>query len=183
MVFGRIDRAMKGYYLGARAETLATGMPPGVIVSGDRWVRSVPVVPPGSDSSLLIRGRVDVLVECDDETAAVVDFKTVVPGTANTEKYSRQLHSYALALEHPAKGPAVTVGSMGLLCFDPTSYRTQNSVGALTGPISWVEVERDDATFFGFLTEVLGVLEEPDGPRASPGCPWCAWEAGTDVAA
>ena len=81
-VFGLIDRAMKDFYLGARAETLVPGMAPGVIVDGDRWVKTAPIVPPGASSSLVIRGRVDVLVACDDGTTAVVEFKTAAPGTA-----------------------------------------------------------------------------------------------------
>jgi hypothetical protein len=172
-VFGAIDRAMKGYYLGARAQTLVPGMAPGVIVGGDRWVKSAPVVPPGCDSSVCIRGRVDVLIECDDGTTAIVDFKTTEPSTEHVGKYSRQLHAYALALEHPAKGQAVTVSSMGLLCFAPDRFETQRQSAMLSGAVRWTEVPRDDVAFQRFLTDVVSVLDQRGPPAPESTCPWC----------
>ena len=124
-VFSRIDRAMKDFYLGERAEVLVPGMPTGVIGGGDRWVKSVPIVPPGCDSACLIRGRVDVLVACDDGSVGIVDFKTAEPCPGSLDKYSRQLHAYALALEHPARGAPVRVGTIGLLCFSPDRFQDQ----------------------------------------------------------
>ncbi len=47
-VFGRIDRAMKDHYLSERTERIVTGMPEGVISSGDRWVESAPLIVPGT---------------------------------------------------------------------------------------------------------------------------------------
>jgi len=75
-VFSMIDRAMKDFYVGERAEELAEGAPAGVIGSPDRWVKSAPLLIPGCTSQLVIRGRLDALVACDDDTACVIDFKT-----------------------------------------------------------------------------------------------------------
>jgi hypothetical protein len=174
-VFTRIDQAMKAFYLGERADALVSAMPPGVIGGGDRWVKSEPIVPPGAATGCLIRGRVDVLVAGDDGSTAVIDFKTAEPSPANLEKYSRQLHAYALALERPASGPATMVSALGLLCFLPTSFAAVRETATLHGDLRWIEVERDDEAFFDFLAGVLVVLERASAPLPSGSCPWCAW--------
>jgi len=173
-VFGKIDRAMKDCYLGDRSETVAEGMPPGFIGGGDRWVKSAPLLPPGSTGTCMIRGRVDVLIDCDDGTKGVVDFKCTVPKADHLATYGRQLHAYAMALEHPSSGRPETVSSLGLLCFLPETYEAEGGRAALYGDVRWIEIPRDDAGFAEFLAEVVDVLVDPEPPPPVPGCGWCA---------
>jgi len=164
---------MKDFLLGQRAQTVVPSMPPGVIGRADRWVKSAPIALPGCGSACRIRGRIDVLVECDDGTTAVVDFKTGEPGFAAAEKYSRQLHAYALALEHPAKGMATAVSTLGLLCFSPDRFETNGQDAAVAGGLSWTEVPIDRRAFTSFLSRVLALLDEPEAPPPSIDCRWC----------
>lgn len=172
-VFGRIDRAMKEFYLGERAETVAEGLSPGVIGGGDRWVKSSPLALPDAAHTSIIRGRLDVLVDCDDGSLGVVDFKTTVPKPDHVATYARQLHAYAWALEHPASGPPARVSSLGLLCFLPDSYEAQGSRAGLLGDIRWIPVQRDDQGFLEFLVDVMSVLAAVDPPPARSDCRWC----------
>jgi hypothetical protein len=123
-----------------------------------------------------IRGSVDALIQCDDGSVAVVDFKTVEPNADHVATYSRQLHAYALALEQPAVGPATKVSALGLLCFLPNSF-TSTHTATLSGEIKWFEIERDEPGFLEFLIEVASVIGQPDPPEASPSCVWCRWRA------
>jgi hypothetical protein len=173
-VFGTIDRAMKSFYMGRRSKELASDVPAGVITQADRWVKSAGLTVPGSPFVSEIRGSLDALIECDDGTVAVVDFKTAEPNADHIATYSRQLHAYALALEQPALGPSTTVSALGLLCFLPSSF-TATETAALLGEVKWFEVERDQVSFLRFLIEVVSVLEEPEPPPASPTCAWCRW--------
>jgi len=166
---------MKNFCLGERAEALVRGMPPGVIGGGDRWVRSAPIAPPGFVSAYSIRGRVDVLIYCDDGTVAIVDFKTSEPGLAAVKRYSRQLHAYATALEHPARGSVTAVSRLGLLCFEPDAFVARGARGTLDGALVWIEVERDDRAFFEFMAQVVSVIECGVPPAPSWGCGWCSW--------
>ena len=152
-VFGKIDRAMKDCYLGDRSETVAKGMPPGIVGGGDRWVKSAPLLPPGSTSTCMIRGRVDVLIDCDDGTKGIVDFKTTLPKADHLATYGRQLHAYAYGLEHPASGPAATVSNLGILAFVPGTYQASKDLAALLGNLSWIGIDRDDDAFMEFVYE------------------------------
>jgi len=172
-VFGLIDRAMKDFYLGRPAEAVVPGMPPGVIEGGDRWVKSAPIVFPGTTAAIVIRGRVDVLVRCDDRTVAVVDFKTGGPRPVDIDKYARQLHAYALALEQPSVGPPTDVSALGLLCFSPDRFETNGQDAAVTGGLSWTEVPLHRPAFMSFLSRVLALLDEPEAPPPSIDCRWC----------
>jgi hypothetical protein len=180
-VFGTIDRAMKSHYLGQRTGDLAADIPGGVISQADRWVKSAGLTIPGSPVVSEIRGSLDALIECDDGSVAVVDFKTAEPNADHVASYSRQLHAYALALEQPATGPSTTVSALGLLCFLPSSF-TNAETAALLGEVKWFGIERDDPSFLRFLIDVASVIEGPEPPLASPTCAWCRWRAEFHVA-
>ena len=90
--------------------------------------------------------------------------------------YSRQLHAYAYALEHPASGKLALspVTKLGLLYFYPDSVN-QESIERLSyeAEITWIEIEKDEQGFLEFIDEVLGVLESPEAPEPSSTCQWC----------
>ena len=172
-VFGAIDRAMKDFYLGERADVLAPSAPAGVIGCPDRWVKSASIALPGCPTPLVLRGRLDALVGCDDGSDGVVDFKTALPTDARIPLYGRQLHAYGWALEQPASGRLSRVSALGLLCFSPESFEAEGPRAALLGDLAWIEVPRDDEAFERLLLEVAGVLELPEPPPPAPDCPWC----------
>ena len=72
------------------------------------------------------------MVSFDDGTYGVMDFKTSNPSSESAELYSRQLHAYAYALEHPAPGKLALspVTKLGLLYFYPDSIN-QDSIERL----------------------------------------------------
>jgi hypothetical protein len=108
----------------------------------------------------------------------VVGFRTGEHHAERAPLEARELHAYAYALEHPAPGAAglAPVTRLGLLVFEPERFATETAgLGALTGAVSWVEIARDDGLFFGFLAEVLSVLERPEPPGGAPLCDWCVY--------
>jgi hypothetical protein len=116
---------------------------------------------------------VDALVACDDGTTCVIDFKTTGPNAALIDLYSRQLHAYSEALEEPAAGPALSVSSLGLLCFTPEQFEVDENGAALAGGLRWIGVDRDRPLFMAFLDTVLKTLEQPEPPPPSTNCAWC----------
>jgi hypothetical protein len=113
------------------------------------------------------------LVACDDDTVAVIDFKTADPGNPNLTAYSRQLHAYATALEQPSVGPAVVVSGLGLLSFSPERFESKGQDAVLRGGLIWTEIPFERQRFTAFLGHVLHVLDQPEAPPASMSCPWC----------
>ena len=118
------------------------------------------------------------MVSFDDGTYGVIDFKTSKPSKDSAWMYSRQLHAYAYALEHPApdKLALSPVTKLGLLYFYPDNIN-QQSIDRLNygAEIVWVEVEKDEEGFLSFIDKVLGMLELPKAPEHSPNCQWCGY--------
>ncbi len=103
-VFGAIDRLMKAHFAGHPASEIDPSLPPGMISVSEKWIESLPVSLPGHSLSCFLRGKIDASIDFDDGSHAIVDFKTSEPKPAQIPFYSRQLHAYAYALEHPAPG-------------------------------------------------------------------------------
>jgi len=175
-IFVRIASLLKDHYDGKRTQELCPELPPGVVKYGETYVRSEPIRREGHTDTCSITGRFDIVVEFDDGTYGVIDFKTGNPRKEYARFYSRQLHAYAYALEHPAPGflGLFPVSKLGLLYFHP-SKTSQVSTDWLSydAEIHWIEVVKDEEGFLGFVDEVLNVLESPEVPPPSPGCQWC----------
>lgn len=172
-VFSRIDLAMKAGFSGVRTDELALGAPAGSIIEADRWVKSTPLSVPGSKSRLVVRGRVDALIALDQGGIAVVDFKTAPPSDRLIDRYGRQLHAYAAALEDPATGRPYRVDGLGILAFIPSTFKANSGTADLHGELEWTEIPLERSSFVQFLADVSTVLDAPTAPAADPACPWC----------
>lgn len=174
-VFNILDNAQKDFFEGKRTEDISPSLPPGEVVFQDNWVQSEPITIPGHRMGVMLRGRIDTALAFDDGTYGIVDFKTAEPKMEHVAFYGRQLHAYALAAESPLDEPPTfaPVSRLGLLCFEPGEMVHLGSGYAYRTSSTWIEVPRNDAAFLGFLGEALDVLEEPDPPKAAPGCGFC----------
>lgn len=177
-IFTQIDLEMKGFYTGRRTESIAPGMPPGVVSHDERWVQSRPIDFPEHSASCFIRGKFDTIVRFDDGGYGVVDFKTSRRKAEHVPLYSRQLHAYAYALENAAAGEfsLSPVKRLGLLVFEPEIY-TQGKTGRVgfAGRMDWIEIPQNDAEFKAFLGDVMNVLASPEPPPPGVECAWCRY--------
>jgi len=175
-IFSQIASLLKNYYDGKRTSELHVDLPPGLVSHGEKYVRSQVIQLPNHDATCYISGRFDIVVSFDDGSYGVIDFKTSNPSKESAWMYSRQLHAYAYALEHPASGKLALspVTKLGLLYFYPDNIN-QQSIERLNyeAEITWIEVEKDEEGFLKFINGVLNVLELPEAPDHSPNCKWC----------
>jgi hypothetical protein len=175
-IFSQIASLLKNHYDGKPTSELHAALPPGIVSLGEKFVRSAPIKLPNHDSTCYISGRFDIVVSFDDGSHGVIDFKTSTPSNRSAAIYSRQLHAYAYALEHPAPGRLALspITKLGLLYFYPESVSQQNLKRlAYEADITWIEIEKDEAGFLKFIDEVMDVLELPEPPGHSPDCQWC----------
>ncbi len=177
-IFSKIAGLLKDHYDGKPNSELHVDLPPGVVSHGEKYVRSETIQLPNHEATCYINGRFDIVVSFDDGTYGVIDFKTSNPSRDSANMYSRQLHAYAYALEHPAPGKLSLspVTKLGLLYFYPDSVNQQNIERLFyEAEITWIDIQKDEPGFLGFIDEVLDVLELPKAPEHSPNCPWCSY--------
>ncbi len=179
-IFTTIASLQKDHYSGRRTEDFCQQLPPGTVTLAEKQVRSAPLRFDGLQSTCYISGRLDAVVQFDDGSYGVIDFKTGDPSDDKTAIYSRQLQAYALALENPAPGAHSLgpVSRLGLLYFTPDVCRyVGNGRQEMSGPMTWIEIPKDDRAFRNFLKEVILLL---DGPLPDPerqNCDWCQYRS------
>lgn len=180
-VFSRYHDALGRFCLGRPTETLHPALPPGRFVGGEIWVESLPFQVGGLDQEIYIKGRLDHLACFDDGSFGVIDFKTIRYGAASCDRFSRQLHAYARALEQAAPNGLgrTPVTHLGLYCMDPVvvaAHPTSHKVYAGLEP-HYVEIPRDDQAFEAFLSEVVQCLTRPVPPKGDASCSCCKYWA------
>lgn len=175
-IFSKIAGLLKNHYSGKNTKELHASIPPGTVILGEKYVKSDIIRAANCADTCYISGRFDIVIKFDDGTYGVVDFKTGSPNEEYVQLYSRQLHAYAYALEHPAAGALSLspVTRLGLFYFYP-NHISQTGIENLAyeAAITWIDVKKDEPGFINFMGNVLEVLAKPVAPSCSPDCQWC----------
>lgn len=181
-IFSIIASLQKEYYADKRTESFCPELPPGKVVLGEKWIQSKPISFEGTESTCYIKGRFDVVMELDDGTYLIGDFKTGNPSEEKTEMYGRQLHAYIYSLEHPEEG-SLSLGPItksGLLYFTPDKYdQVDVTRQILEGDLTWIEVERNDDNFLQFMKDIVILLDGESPPLDPDNCNWCKFRKST----
>jgi len=177
-IFGRIDRAMKTYYADKTATDISASLPAGKFYFAEQFIVSTPLARPGFNDTVYFSGKFDAILEFDNGSYGLIDFKTSEPKAEQIAFYARQLQAYVYALENPAPGKLrkSPVTRLGLLYFSPHTLKFADEENlALHGTIAWQPIIRDDAAFMSFIDQVLTVLTLPEPPEASLNCTFCQY--------
>jgi hypothetical protein len=156
---------------GRRTNSVASGMPAGVLEAGHRSVQSEPlsIQVPDASYRCVIRGALELTIALDDATLGVVE---ITSGEPRTAARGRRLHAWAHALESAGAGK---VSALGALVFHPAPGAGAEAPVSVSGSWEWIALERDDSEFYGLLAETLSLLQRPEPPGGTPLCPWCVY--------
>jgi hypothetical protein len=175
-MFGKMANMTSEFYLGKPAGEISSSLPAGILKFRERFVKSTPISVPGAVSQCYINGRFDAVIEFDDGTYGIVDYKTSDPRVEHAAFYSRQLSAYAYALENPApKALGLSpVSRLGLFIISPQRFeRTATEEMVFVNQTTWMDVPRNDEGFLALLGEVLAVLDAPTPPKPAENCGLC----------
>lgn len=179
-IFGKMANLTSNFYDGKPTSEISPALPPGIVKYREKFVKSAPISIPGAASQCYISGRFDAVVEFDDGTFGIVDYKTSEAKDEHAAFYSRQLSAYAYALENPApKALALSpVTRLGLFVVTPDRYeRNGSDETVFVNKTSWMDVPRDDVSFMNLLRDVMAVLDAPAPPSSSETCGTCNYRA------
>jgi len=176
-IFSAIAGRQKGFYADKRTEAFCPALPPGKVILGEKWVESKALA--GSNGhSCYIKGKFDAVLEFDDGSYGVIDFKTASPSDKKAEMYGRQLHAYAYALENPGVDALhlAPVKKLGLIFFEPDTFDQQSPERQFfSGRVIWTEVARNDDSFTQFISEVMQIIGSEAPPQPGSDCAWCRY--------
>ena len=177
-VFGAIDRLMKAHFAGRPAAEIDPSLPAGIISVSEKWVESLPIALPNHMLSVFLRGKTDAMLSFDDGSYGIVDFKTSEPKASQIPFYSRQLHAYAYALEHPAPDKLYLspISRLGLLIEAP--HATFNEAADEINfhfSSTWLEIPYRERGFLQFIDQVISLIELPEPPAPNEKCAYCEY--------
>jgi len=175
-IFGRMANLTSQFYLGRSTADISPTLPAGSVKLREGWVKSEPIAIPGAKSQCYINGRFDAVLEFDDGSYGIVDYKTSEATEDQAAFYSRQLCAYAHALEHPAPGALglSPIRRMGLFVVTPDRFEpAANSEMVFVSRTIWMDVPRDDEAFLALLGEVVALLDAPEPPESAEDCETC----------
>jgi len=179
-IFKRLEGLQKLFFDGRRTQDVLPELPAGTLRCEEKSVESAIAATEGG-GGWFISGKLDSMIQFDDGSFAVVDFKTTKADPNKANVYSRQLNAYAYALENAAQAtasPLTPISRLGLLVFEPDAV---NEVApgrhAYEGQVSWIEVSKSNEDFTSFIGAVTSLLSGSI-PPPSPDCDWCRY-AGT----
>ena len=181
-IFGKMANLTSYFYQDKLTSEIAPDLPPGRMKFKEKWVKSAPISVPGSDSQCFIRGRFDAVIEFDDGSYGVVDYKTSDAKDEHADFYSRQLSAYAYALENPAPRALhlSPISRLGLFVISPDRFeRSPTNEMVFVNRTTWVEVPRDDSVFLELLAKVVTLLDAPEPPEPAGGCALCNYRRNT----
>lgn len=182
-IFKKIEGLQMNLYNNKRTEEFLPGLPPGTIRCGEKFVESDPIAFNGTSSICFIAGKIDSLIEFDDGSWGILDFKTTETSPEKAELYSRQLHAYARCFENPAKSPQTLrteapklspITKLGILCFEPSLITLNEGRHTYQGEVKWIEIPYDKAKFLSFVEDTMKLLSSPI-PAPTPDCNWCKY--------
>jgi hypothetical protein len=165
-IFTRMANLTSEFYLGRQTYEISDGLPAGIVSLREGNVKSVPISFPGIETQCYIRGRFDAVIEFENGSYGLVDYKTSEARDEHAVFYARQLMAYVYALENPA------AGALGL---KPIS---RMGLFVIANRTTWMEVPRDEGAFFALIEEVLRVLDDPNPPAPAEDCGLCNYREG-----
>jgi hypothetical protein len=139
------------------------------------WVESQPIAFCEIGVTLVLGGKYDAIVEDEDASRYLVDYKTSARPDHELYRYRRQLDAYRYCLEHPSRErEGIAIDETGLLVYTPRAFAFKNRVSGLYGPTRWIDFARDDSAFMKLLGDVAMLLAHDEPPNAA-NCEWCQY--------
>jgi len=175
-IFGKMANLTSQFYLGRSTADISPSLPPGYVKLREGYVKSAPISVRGSASQCYINGRFDAVLEFEEGSYGIVDYKTSEAKEEQAAFYSRQLSAYAYALEHPAPNALglSPVSRLGLFVVTPARFEpAANNEMVFVNKTTWMDVPRDDDAFLALLGEVVALLDAPTPPESSEDCETC----------
>jgi len=175
-MFGKMGDLTSNFYLDKPSSEISPELPAGFVKFREKWVKSAPISFPDTTTQCIIKGRFDAIMAFEDGSYGIIDYKTSDASKEKAAFYSRQLSTYAYALENPAPGAQSIspITRLGLFIITPNRYeRMRNGELAFVTRTTWMEVPRDDATFLALLGEIVRLLDMPTPPDPAEDCGLC----------
>ena len=181
-VFSNFDVVQQAYFKDKNTSALTSHLPPGRIMQKEEMPGRVvsTTLKDNKGREFILGGRPDVVIEFDDKSYGIIDFKTTNIKSDKAESYRYQLEAYRYIFSYPGsikKGPTPKLSPithMGVLQFEPKSISDNKENNcSLNLEMSYSKLEQNDKKFFTRIEMILDILELKDPLPVNENCTDC----------
>lgn len=152
-IYSFMDSEMKKSFEGKNLSHFIPNAPDGIIAHKIEKVQSKLININGL--KIGYRGKIDSLIQLQDETYIVCDYKCIKNLADIDEIYFLTMMSYALSLQNPLVGDPLNISGIGLLVFNPYSFEFNKQNASFNGNLQWVDLSFDKERFKRWMIQDL----------------------------
>ena len=181
-VFSNFDVVQQNYFNDKNTNDLTSDLPSGRIMrKGEIPGRIVSsTLKDNKDREFILGGRPDIVVEFDNKSYGIIDFKTTNLREDKSESYRYQLEAYKQIFTNPGSTktsatPRLTpITHMGVLQFFPTNIIDHNKDNcSLNLAMQYSKLHPNESLLFERITYILDILTQNKVPELNNDCPDC----------
>ena len=181
-VFSSFDVVQQNYFKNLNTKALSSQLPSGRIMDKTELPGKVvsKVLRDSKGRDFILGGRPDLVIEFDDKSYGIIDFKTTQLSDDKAENYRYQLEAYAQIFSHPGsikKGPTPKlepINQIGILQFFPSEiFAHEESICKLNFKTSYVKLGRNVDEFYKRVELVIDTLSLDNPPDFTDNCKDC----------
>ena len=181
-VFSNFDVVQQAYFKDKNTSALTSELPDGRIMQKDEMPGRVvsQTLKDNKGREFILGGRPDIVIEFNDKSYGIIDFKTTNLKDDKAESYRYQLEAYRYIFTYPGsikKGPTpklTPIKHMGVLQFFPNEiFDHKNDLCSLNLKMSYSKLEQNDDLFLKRIEYILDIIDLDKAPEFNESCSQC----------
>ena len=184
-VFNQLDLIQKSFFINKDTSFISEKLPKGRFLQDNELPKKISssLLKDNKGRDFKLIGIPDLVIEFEDKTYGIIDFKTTKISEKKADFYKFQLEAYATIFENPGeinstKTPLLSpVIKLAILQFDPLKIENKNGMNCnFIFDIGYVELEnRIYEKLIDRVTLALDILQMNEPPLINENCNDCAF--------
>ena len=184
-VFNQLDLIQKSFFIGKDTSFISEKLPKGRFLQDNELPKKISssLLKDNKGRDFKLVGIPDLVIEFEDKTYGIIDFKTTKISEKKADFYKFQLEAYATIFENPGeinsiKTPLLSpVIKLAILQFDPLKIENKNGMNCnFIFDMGYVELEnRIYEKLIDRVTLALDILQMNEPPVINENCNDCAF--------
>ena len=184
-VFNKLDFIQKAFFIDKDTSFISEKLPKGRFLQDNELPKKISssLLKDNKGRDFKLIGIPDLVIEFEDKTYGIIDFKTTKISEKKADFYKFQLEAYATIFENPGeinsiKTPLLSpVIKLAILQFDPLEIENKNGMNCnFIFDIGYVELEnRINEKLIDRVTLALDILHMNEPPLINENCNDCAF--------
>ncbi len=184
-VFNQLDLIQKDFFIDKDTSFISEKLPIGRFLQENELPKKISssLLKDNRDRDFKLVGIPDLVIEFEDKTYGIIDFKTTRINEKKADFYKFQLEAYATIFENPGEVNSIKtpllkpITKLAILQFDPNKIKSKNAMNCnIIFNMCYIELEnRIYEKLIDRVTLALDILEMKEPPAFNNSCNNCTF--------